>query len=420
MRVAILVTRFPVRSETFVVAQITGLLRRGVDVEIIAGTPNEPLPNGGPVIEHTLLARTRWVRLPTAVRGELLDAGLRALRNVLQRPALVLRSANVRRYGFAAGSGRLLRMATALPRGLRYDVIHAHFGPNGLLATGLLELGVLAGKLSTAFHGIDMIDVHRHFGAHQYGALFARAELLLPVSEQLRQRLIAQGAPAARTHVHRMGVDLTRFVRAAREHGGPVRLLSVGRLYEKKGFHDAIAAIARLPRSAPLVYRIIGTGPCERSLRQAIDRCGLGERVQLTGAATHDEVQRAMSEADVFVAPSIVARDGDEEGLPVAIMEAMAMQLPVLATAHTAIPELVADGVAGYLVPERSPEALADRLAQLIANAELRRAMGMAGRAIVARDYDIERLNDRLLERFRALAGRESDSHEGGEAGRQN
>ena len=140
----------------------------------------------------------------------------------------------------------------------------------------------------------------------------------------------------------------------------------------------------------------------------------------VSGAATHDEVQRAMSEADVFVAPSIVARDGDEEGLPVAIMEAMAMQLPVLATAHTAIPELVADGVAGYLVPERSPEALADRLAQLIANAELRRAMGMAGRAIVARDYDIERLNDRLLERFRALAGRESDSHEGGEAGRQN
>jgi colanic acid/amylovoran biosynthesis glycosyltransferase len=204
--------------------------------------------------------------------------------------------------------------------------------------------------------------------------------------------------------VHRMGVDLARFERAApHDEPVPVKLLSVGRLVEKKGFHDAITAVAR-NRHLPIVYQIIGSGPLEGALRTAIGRLGVGARIQLLGAASHDEVRSAMLAADVFIAPSVRSRrDGDEEGIPVAIMEAMAMRLPVLSTVHAGIPELVADGVSGYLVPERDPWRLGQRLAELVASAELRRVFGAAGRAIVERDYEMEALNDGLLARFQAL-----------------
>jgi colanic acid/amylovoran biosynthesis glycosyltransferase len=406
VRVAFLLSRFPVRSQTFVTNQIAGLLRRGVDVEILAGRPLEPLPETGPVVELGMLDRARWVDLPESIPGQLGSALLRGLSALPRDPALVLRAFDVRRYGFAAASGRLLHMATGLSRGARYDVVHAHFGPTGILGMALRDLGIIEGRLSTVFHGFDMTEVLRLFGRSYYARLFAHGDLFLPISEHWRARLLELGAPADRTRVHRMGIDVRHFSAPdlPRSEAGRVRLLSVGRLVEKKGFEDAIAAVARLPQRLDVHYRIVGEGPLEARLRQRIASLGAAARIELVGALDHERVREAMREADVLLAPSVTARNGDQEGIPVTIMEAMAMALPVLATRHSGIPELVADAVSGFLVPEHDPPHLAERLERLVGDRDLRLAFGRAGREIVARDYDIERLNDRLVDLFTSLS----------------
>ena len=405
MRVAFLLSRFPVRSQTFVSNQITGLLARGVDVEILAGNPSEPMLGSDLAVERGLLARTRWVSVPESVPAQVASA-LRQLPPLALQPRLLAGALNVWRYGFSAASGRLLLMARGLGPGHRYDVVHAHFGPSGNLALALRELGVLEGKLSTVFHGFDMTEVLRMFGKRYYARLFERAELLLPISEHWRARLLALGAPAQRTHVHHMGIDLAQFSppAQARAAGGPLRLLSVGRLVEKKGFGDALAAVAAVPRAIDVRYRIAGGGPLESELRAAVVRLGVADRVELLGAVDHERVRREMLEADALLAPSVTAKNGDQEGIPVTIMEAMAMELPVIATRHSGVPELVADGISGLLADERDPAALARHIERLVRGPALRLAFGRAGRDIVAREYDIERLNDRLLERFAALA----------------
>lgn len=406
VRVAFLLTRFPVLSQTFVLNQITGLLSRGVDVEIIAGRSTEPTPTSGPVIEHRLLERTRFIELPASLLGQLASAFRRTLANPADDPKLVVRSLNAFRYGYTAASGQLLHAATDLPRGLRYDVVHAHFGPTGILGMALSELGVVDGPLSTVFHGFDMTEVFRLFGKSYYERLFSHAGLLLPISERWRSELLAMGAPAERTHVHHMGIDTAHFAPPPAPRSGrrPVRLLSVGRLVEKKGFADAIEAVARVPRALPIRYRIIGTGPLEADLRRTIARREVSDRVELLGAQSHDAVRSAMLESDILLAPSVTARNGDQEGIPVTIMEAMAMELPIAATLHSGIPELVTHGESGTLVPERNPPALAHAIEQLATNESLRITMGRAGRLFVLREFDIDRLNDRLLDRFRTLA----------------
>jgi colanic acid/amylovoran biosynthesis glycosyltransferase len=302
-------------------------------------------------------------------------------------------------------------MATGLGSGLRYDVIHAHFGPNGVLGMALRELGIIEGRLSTVFHGFDMTEVLRLFGRRHYARLFARGDLFLPISERWRERLIGLGAPAERTRVHRMGIDVEGFRPPGERPGrGPLRLLSVSRLVEKKGFEHAIAAVARLPRAIDLRYRIVGSGPLEPRLRRLAVRLGVADRVELAGALDHQDVREAMREADLFLAPSVTARNGDQEGIPVTIMEAMAMELPLVSTWHSGIPELVEDGVSGFLVPEHDRDALANRIERLLGDRELRLGFGRAGRERVGRDYDIARLNDSLHERFQQLSSSSTDA----------
>jgi colanic acid/amylovoran biosynthesis glycosyltransferase len=120
--------------------------------------------------------------------------------------------------------------------------------------------------------------------------------------------------------------------------------------------------------------------------------------VKFVGESDQGGVRLAMRRSDIYVAPSVVAEDGDMEGVPVSIMEAMACGLPVVSTYHSGIPELVHDRVSGYLVPERDVTSLARALVRLVDEPRQRRKLGMAGRGVVERGYDLELLNDRLVE----------------------
>ncbi|HET7477334.1 MAG TPA: glycosyltransferase [Dermatophilaceae bacterium] len=185
------------------------------------------------------------------------------------------------------------------------------------------------------------------------------------------------------------GVDLDAFAVSPVREGdpAPVRLLAVGRLVEKKGFDVLVAAVRSIRRDVRV--RIVGTGPLHDRLAEQIRAAGLADRVQLAGRQTHATLPVAYAAADIVVVPSVTDRDGDRDGLPNVVLEAMASGRPVVASDLAAIPAAVQDGTTGLLVPAGDPGALAEALTTLIDDPGLRASMGWAGRKVVEADYDL-------------------------------
>jgi colanic acid/amylovoran biosynthesis glycosyltransferase len=227
--------------------------------------------------------------------------------------------------------------------------------------------------------------------------------LLLPVCGQFREELIRRGGDPGKIRVHHSGIRLSQFAYSERRRksGEPTRVLSIGRLVEKKGVADGIRAVARLHASGRrLQYTVVGDGRLRGSLEQLIAESGLKTEVQLVGAKTHAEVIELLRDAHLFLAPCVTAQNGDQEGIPNVLKEAMATGIPVLSTWHSGIPELVEHGVSGLLVPERDSEALAACLADLMDHPERWPAMGRAGRARVEAAFDSEKLNKELIKLY--------------------
>jgi len=185
-----------------------------------------------------------------------------------------------------------------------------------------------------------------------------------------------------------------------------VRLLTVGRLVEKKGMDVLIEALARLPPD--LAWRLdhVGGGPLSAAMRRLAERRGISLRIRWHGPLTQEEVLRRYRDADLFVLASRIARDGDRDGLPNVLMEAQSQGLPVLATKLSAIPELVEDGVTGRLAPPEDPALLARALEPLIRDPGLRESLGRAGQERLRSRFSMEAGIDRLARRFGLQATR--------------
>ncbi len=289
-------------------------------------------------------------------------------------------------------------------------LVHAHFATDGLRALALAtRLGV---PLATSLRGYDVSRSRAALlGSGRLSwmryALFQRrlmrrGDLFLAVSDALRNQAVSRGFPAARTFTHYNGVDLTRFYPG--EGGDVATILHVGRLVEKKGTALLLRAFAEVSAAHPKArLAIVGDGPLRAGLERLAGELGLAEAVKFPGALTAEEVAELMRGAAMLVAPSRIARDGDSEGLPNVVVEAMASGLPVVASDHGGIAEALADGHSGFLVPEGAVEPLARCIADLLADPGLRARMGAAGRAIASERFDIIRQMARLEERYDAL-----------------
>ncbi len=283
------------------------------------------------------------------------------------KPSL-LRSLNVRRYGAQSSKLLLPSIVANAKQTFTADVFLVHFGYAGALANKLRELGVLKGKQATVFHGADISRRHI-LEEHKldYVNLFRQSELMLPISNLWKNKLIEMGCPPEKIHVTRMGIEPEKFNFQPRQaFQTPLRIVSVARLTEKKGLDVAVKASAILKqRGGQFQYTIIGNGDQDEMMRDFIAREGMEDCVSMPGFKPQEEIRRALSEADIFLLPSKTAADGDMEGIPVALMEAMAVGLPVVSTFHSGIPELIENNVSGWLVEEDDPEALAETLLKL-------------------------------------------------------
>jgi colanic acid/amylovoran biosynthesis glycosyltransferase len=325
--------------------------------------------------------------------------------NFSKNPAILLRSLNVFRYGKQAAFLQLLYKATLLLDKQPYDIIHCQFGPIGLMAKALRDIGVLKGKLIVSFRGFDISRSLEKQGDHYYDYLFDSADLFLPVSENIKHKLVELGCVGSKIVVHPSGIDCSKFSLNPRPHSnGKIRIITIARLVEKKGVEYSIRAVAKLVGAEQdIQYVIVGDGPLRNDLESLIQELDVHNYVKLLGWKKHEDVEQILANADILLAPSVTAKSGDQEGIPNVIKEAMAMGLPVVSTRHSGIPELVQDGISGFLVPERDVDGLMKKLSYLIEHREIWSEMGKAGRKYVEENYDINKLNDRLVELYQEL-----------------
>ncbi|HEX7776789.1 MAG TPA: glycosyltransferase [Parvibaculum sp.] len=405
LRIAVFVNEFPALSETFVLNQITGLLDLGHDVTIFATRPRVETRVHRDVMRYRLWERLCYRGMPGSRLVRLAQApGLLAKHRADREP--FAKALNPMRYGREATSLGMLYWADRLAGHAPFDIVHCHFGIVGRTVAFLREIGAISGKLVTAFHGVDMSTcLDRDPGL--YAHLFAHGDLFMPVSEHWRKRLVEHGCDPDRIVVHRMGIDPARFPQGEHKFSadGPATVLTIGRLVEKKGIEYGLRAVAKLAaRGVPLRYEIVGDGPLRDGLQDLARSLGIAGRVRFHGARVQEDVARLMRQSDVFLAPSVTDAQGDQEGIPVTIMEAMATGMPVVSSLHSGIPELVDDGVGGFLVQERDVDGIADALASLLGAPDRCRIMGKAAREKVLAMHNIETLNRDLEGHFRALA----------------
>lgn len=405
LRIAMFVHEFPALSETFVLNQVTGLIDLGHDVTIFATGPrHDPLVHPD-VDTYGLQDRLHYRNMPVSRFERLLKAPGVVFRWPPERKKALLRSLNIARYAGDARSLSLFYWSNNLGWHEDFDIIHCHFGTVGREVALLREIGAIRGKLVVSFHGVDMSacvgnerEIYRH--------LFEYGDLLLPISDRWKRRLIEMGSDPKRTRIHRMGVDIERFPFQSRSRipGRPAEILSVGRLIEKKGIDYGLHAIASLAASGiPVRYSIVGDGPLRARLEMLALELGISEIVSFLGYQDQERVVELVRESDILLAPSVTDSNGDQEGIPVALMEAMASGVPVVSTRHSGIPELVSDGVSGFLAEERDVEGLARALGVLLDDPELRKRIAWAGREKVAAEFDVRMLNRQLEAYYRTL-----------------
>ena len=365
MKVGFFLLKFPLSSETFVLNQITAFIDMGFEVEIVALQKGDTQNTHAAWTKYNLAARTRWLQdEPTGKVAKLRHRASQTLRGIHRKNTW--QALNLKRYGAESRNLILSAICGKVATPFHADVFIAHFGPAGVTAAKLRELGVIRGKIATIFHGIDISsrEVLNHY-TPEYQQLFRRGDLMLPISNLWAGRLQKMGCPREKIAVSRMGVDMTRFSpRPVKAPATPLEIISVARLTEKKGLHVAIEACRQLKeQGVAFRYRILGIGPWERRLRTLIEQYQLEDVVEMPGFKPSHEVKAMLDDADVFLLPSVTGADGDMEGIPVALMEAMAVGIPVVSTLHSGIPELVEADKSGWLVPENDARALAQRLA---------------------------------------------------------
>jgi glycosyltransferase involved in cell wall biosynthesis len=402
VRIAYVVSRFPDPSETFVLRELIAVDRRdGVDVELFVLFPPKHVflqPGAERWVQRAhrssaarAIAGTLWwlARRPLALTRALVSV----LAGHWRSPARLGRAL----VAFAAAAGHARTM-----RRLRIEHVHAHFATYPALAAWLAGrlLGV---PYSFTAHAHDIYIDQLHLRA-----LVREAKAIAAISEFNRSFLAPYGAgrdtPA---QLVRCGVvpSAYEFHPRTPPAEGRVRAICVATLDELKGHAVLLRALASgAPGLERVTLDLVGDGPLEASLRAQVAALGLADRVRFHGTQSEDEVARMLAAADVFVLASVVASNGRMDGIPVALMEALASGLPVIASRLSGIPELVRDGETGLLAAPGDAADLARAFQRLLEDPDAAIARARAGRRLIEEEFDIERSAERMLALFGAAA----------------
>ncbi|MBL8014516.1 MAG: glycosyltransferase [Candidatus Omnitrophica bacterium] len=405
MRIAFLVDTFPVLSETFILNQMTGLIDLGHEITIVSAARPEGQMVHEDVQKYDLVSKTFYHNEP---QNKYVRAGLFIILFFIffyRNPKAFLNSINVFKYGREATSLNYFYKVLLFSRLGGFDIIQCHYGHNGNLAAVLKELGI-PGKVVTMFHGYDIrraIDS----GGKTYGPLIKNADAILAISDHNFKYLAQFGFDPAKIISHPVGIDLKRYRLkdngAVRPLTNPIRIITVCRLVKEKGIAFGLQTIAKLVyehRIENIEYQIVGEGPLREELEQLVATLKIKAYVRFLGPQLQTDVFSLLSKAHIFFLPSIA------EVLPVVLMEAHAVGLPIVATRVGSVDQIVKDKQSGYLVASQDVDSMTERLKFLLEHHEEWPVMGKSGRAIVEKNFDVSVLNKRLENIYRDLCSK--------------
>ncbi|MHB8476186.1 MAG: glycosyltransferase [Steroidobacteraceae bacterium] len=392
--IAYVMNRYPRLSETFILNEIRVMERLGADLHIFSLLQPEPPPHHPMVRDvkapvHALparilsklgvLFRAHGEAVATSPLRYMAALGHAALWSVLSPSPWGVWKQFVR-AGFVA--------TTCRNAGIRH--IHAHFAnaPAAVVHFASLMSGI---PFSVTAHAKDLYLTPKSVIRRRARAATFVATCTGYNAHYLRDLLGADGQQKINLVYH--GIDLSMFTADVREpesEESAFRLLSVGRLVPKKGHDDLIAACAELRDAGyEIRCRIVGGGPLKAELSAQIAQLGLEKVVSLEGSMTHAELIGLYRQADLFALAPRITEDGDRDGIPNVIAEAIAAGVPVVSTNVSGIPELVRHEQTGLLVPPNDSHALANAIARLIESPEVASALAASARALLETDFDL-------------------------------
>ena len=294
-------------------------------------------------------------------------------------------------------------------RSLKPELLHAHFAVDACEALPLVR--ALDLPLIVTLHGYDVMMNDAAHARSARGrvflrtraALWARAGLFLCVSEAIRARALERGFPGDKLILHSIGINLDRYhLRQAQGIDGERVVLFVGRLVEKKGCLHLIRAMAEVQKHLPRVSLVvIGAGPLQPALKSEAARLQLN--ALFLGAQTSEQVRHWMHSAHMLAAPSVTAENGDAEGLPIVLCEALAMGLPVASFRSSGVAELIEHERTGLLAQERDEVALSQNIVRLCTDEDLRARLARWGREWIERSFDLAAQTAKLEQHYQRL-----------------
>lgn len=395
---AYLISRYPSVSHTFILREVRQLRTLGFEIHCASVNSPDRDPTEMPEDELDEFTRTYYLKshgLTGALAGHIwgLARPSAYARGLLK--ALRFGGWNLKQmlFGLFYFTEALMLMRWMQERNLAH--LHVHFATAAAnIALFLKSLGSIG--VSMTIHGPD--EFYNVPGEKLVEKIEA-ADFLVCIGRFARSQVM-KFSPAMlwnKFDICPLGVDVTNYNPVRLERGGqPFTILCVGRLTPAKGQHvlvEACSILREWGRQFRLI--IVGSGPDENSLRAAIERYGLSDCVEMTGALNQEEVRACYAHSDVFALPSFA------EGIPVVLMEAMASGVPCVTTRITGIPELIRDGIDGLLTTPSDVQELADALAQLMDAPELCKEIGEAGRKRVRQSYNLPTNVNRLAQVFR-------------------
>lgn len=392
MRAAIIVNSFPEISEKFLLNAAIGLVNAGVDVTVVAAHRSlDPLVHPE-YFSSGLDRRTLYLDIPRSMRKRALSAPVKFFSLLFRNPLAAFRALDVSRYRVFAKNLKLLWFGSALA-GKKFDIVHCHFGMNGLAGSYLKKCGFCKSFIVT-FHGSDINTYPSRHGLKVYHEVYKTVDLVTVNTAFTGSKVASNGCPASLIRVHPVGLIPADYASVNRERITHRSILTVGRLVEKKGHEFLLRSMpAILKRFPDAVWHIAGDGHLRENLELLARELGVSGSVRFEGLCDAERVRELYGLAAVFVLPSVTASDGDMEGQGLVLQEAQYCGIPVVSTLHNGIPDGVRDGITGFLVPEKNPELLAEKIIYLFSNEEFAARMGVEGRSFVASRYDVSILS---------------------------
>jgi colanic acid/amylovoran biosynthesis glycosyltransferase len=409
VRIALVVDDFPSVSQTFIVDKVIGLLERGADVQVVCRRLDLVAWAGYPELAARPEIRARVHAVPGRSPRSFALLATDAVRAAAHPSTLTqFLAARARAARGSSGLGIEMHILT-----LRPDVVHFEFGwlakTHGHLADAMDV------PMTASFRGADL----NYFGLDDdsyYEPVWSRLAAIHCLGDDLWTRALRRGCPPEMP-VARIppAVDIDAYRPPAprrRSIGDPFRVLTVARLHWKKGFEHGLEAVRRLPESGIDVrYRIAGSGPHLPAVEALIADLGLQDRVELLGSVSRQHVRDELAAADILLHPAT------SEGFGNAVLEAQAMELPVVTSDADGLPANVQHGTTGYVVPRRDPGALADAMTAIATDPDLARRLGQAGRLRVGTQFRPTEQISAFLDFYAAVADRAAGAGQLGRSG---